>query len=429
MKTKSAVIFGLTLLPVPCFSQSADWTTVLRQTQVATGVEYIAVVPKAGSQVSFVPLELGGAVFELWGIKGSTDTTGTSGAPAISTTVTSTGHYNNGHGNNVDGVDSSNPGQGGGGPTGLNNDGLDPSAGVDDESKGGTGETTTTTTTTTTSGTTSTTSGSSGVEEHLLDTEFVDAYQPAASVRILTEDPYPHSTRTRADRPFSVEYTVSGLVSETLGVEAASKVLVRHDAKSYSLPIFIDGNYIQTDSSSSVYISQNGMTVASYPSTNLPKADPLRGVGIEVFTVDALPDEESNIPSTRLATATLEVFPVAEGALSGITHNQTYKSLPPFTMTLKDLYPTSNTYVQIYPGPQKLGTEGIVIPDSFVNVADATSQSTVKNINTWQSFVDQHGLWTMELITETPFGVERLAWLNFTADFTVVVNGQVFSSE
>jgi hypothetical protein len=42
-------------------------------------------------------------------------------------------HPNNGHGNNLDGVDSSNPGQGVGGPTGLLNAGLDPSGGVDDE--------------------------------------------------------------------------------------------------------------------------------------------------------------------------------------------------------------------------------------------------------------------------------------------------------
>ena len=41
----------------------------------------------------------------------------------------STKHPNNGHGNNLDGVDSSNPGQGHGGPNGL----VDPSAGVDDE--------------------------------------------------------------------------------------------------------------------------------------------------------------------------------------------------------------------------------------------------------------------------------------------------------
>ncbi len=41
----------------------------------------------------------------------------------------STKHPNNGHGNNLDGVDSSNPGNGRGGPNGM----IDPSGGVDDE--------------------------------------------------------------------------------------------------------------------------------------------------------------------------------------------------------------------------------------------------------------------------------------------------------
>jgi hypothetical protein len=374
-------------------------------------------------------MEEGGAVFQLWGIKGATTSTAAGGASSSTTTNTSTGHYNNGHGNNVDGVDSSNPGQGKGGPTGLNNSGLDPSGGIDDESKGGSGGGTTITSTATSSSTASSSTRVTGIEEHQLDTEFVDVYQPSASVRIVTEDPYPHANRTRADRPFSVEYTVSGLLSETLGVEAASKVLVKHDAKSYSMPVFIDGNYIQTDSSSSVYISQNGVTVANYPSTNLPKSDPLKGVGIEVFTVDALADPSSQIPSTRLGTATLEVYPVAAGSLSGVTHNATYESLPPFTMVLKDLYPSSNTYVQIYPGQQQLGTEGTVVPDSFISINDVTSRDKEKTIPNWGGLVDQPGLWTMELITETPFGVERLAWVNFNMDQTIEVNGQVFSSE
>jgi hypothetical protein len=40
-------------------------------------------------------------------------------------------HPNNGHGNNLDGVDASNPGQGSGGPNGA----VDPSGGVDDEAR------------------------------------------------------------------------------------------------------------------------------------------------------------------------------------------------------------------------------------------------------------------------------------------------------
>jgi hypothetical protein len=43
----------------------------------------------------------------------------------------STKHPNNGHGNNLDGVDVSNPGNGSGGPNGM----VDPSGGVDDEIK------------------------------------------------------------------------------------------------------------------------------------------------------------------------------------------------------------------------------------------------------------------------------------------------------
>ena len=43
------------------------------------------------------------------------------------------GTGNNGYGNNADGVDSSNPGQGDGGPNG----GADPSGDVDDEAGGG----------------------------------------------------------------------------------------------------------------------------------------------------------------------------------------------------------------------------------------------------------------------------------------------------
>ena len=48
------------------------------------------------------------------------------------------GGGNNGHGNNTDGVDSSNPGQGGGGPNGGYDASCDGSGGcVDDEGGGG----------------------------------------------------------------------------------------------------------------------------------------------------------------------------------------------------------------------------------------------------------------------------------------------------
>lgn len=54
-------------------------------------------------------------------------------SPNMALLVTLNGKTNNGHGNNLDGVDSSNPGKGKGGPTGLNTSGQDPSGGYDDE--------------------------------------------------------------------------------------------------------------------------------------------------------------------------------------------------------------------------------------------------------------------------------------------------------
>ncbi len=51
----------------------------------------------------------------------------------VSASDAAAGTGNHGHGNNADGVDSSNPGRGGGGPNGAE----DPSGAVDDEAGGG----------------------------------------------------------------------------------------------------------------------------------------------------------------------------------------------------------------------------------------------------------------------------------------------------
>lgn len=411
MKTKYTATFLSLLGGVSlCKAQTSEWTTILRQVDIATGVEYIAVVAPEGSQLSGAPLGDKGSVFQLWGVKGAVD-----GLSAGAGTTT-TGEYknNNGHGNNIDGVDSSNPGEG---DTKIDSDPT-----VDDEKKlvsDGSG-----------AGTSD--SGSEGTattlpEEHLLDTELVDAYQPAANITIATEDPYPLAYRTRADRPFSVQYSVSGLLDSSLGVDAATKVLLNHDVKSYSYPIFIDGNFIQSESFYRGYLTSNGVTTTDFAASNLPNRDPLKGIGIEVFTIDALPDYQ--VPSTRLATATLEVYPVPSCSIAGITSGGIYETMPTLTVTLKDLYPTSTTYLQIYPGEQKLGTAGIVLPDSVVVVNDVTSQDKQVQVANWTSYITEGGKWTIELVSETPFGVEVIDSIEWTFDNIIELNGQVFSSE
>ena len=73
------------------------------------------------------PIVVSDDVFDL-----TTEVVSLTGGPAIS------GIENNGHGNNIDGVDSSNPGQGNGGPNGDTAESCDgPGECVDDESNGG----------------------------------------------------------------------------------------------------------------------------------------------------------------------------------------------------------------------------------------------------------------------------------------------------
>ena len=50
-------------------------------------------------------------------------------------------------------------------------------------------------------------------------------------------------------------------------------------------------------------------------------------------------------------------------------------------------------------------------------------------LSNWDSVFTQDGQWTIELIAETPFGIERLDYRTFTLDRTIQMNGGVTTSE
>ena len=77
--------------------------------------------PKKGGDLQLRAAVYGPEGYDQWFLP--------SGVVAANYTLVGGGNGNNGHGNNVDGVDVSNPGQGGGGPNGE----IDPSGGFDDE--------------------------------------------------------------------------------------------------------------------------------------------------------------------------------------------------------------------------------------------------------------------------------------------------------
>lgn len=412
--TLITLIFGASLIGLT----QAEWTTVLRQEQVATGVEYMAVVPDVSSRLSFVPLEEEGAIFELWGLN---DGSG-SAASGESSQAATDGKSNNGHGNNYDGVDISNPGKGKGGPTGKKNSGEDPSEPIDDEMKGGGGQGSSTITTE------SLVSPGAGsyYEEHLIDTEFVDVYMPSAAVTVITDDMSGPVPRTRCDQSFSVTYDVAGLLSDTQGHEAAGKVRILHHGDSYAEPHFTEANKTGSEQLFDHNITQNGAHLVTFGASNLP-GDTLHRFGVERFEVHALADQ--SVPSTLLDSAQVHIFPMAVVEIDGVVSNKVYEVAPDFDVVGTDLYPKSSTWVQFYPGSPQLGTEGTLLPDSTIVVDDVRTVNKTAEVRNWDSMIDAEGQWTIEVVHETPFGVERLDYVSFYIDRTIEVNAALLGSE
>jgi hypothetical protein len=56
-------------------------------------------------------------------------------------------------------------------------------------------------------------------------------------------------------------------------------------------------------------------------------------------------------------------------------------------------------------------------------VKDSVPQNRVLVLNKYDSVFDSDGRWTMEVVTVTPFGIDRLAYVSFDVDRTMRSNG------
>jgi hypothetical protein len=261
----------------------------------------------------------------------------------------------------------------------------------------------------------------------LLDTKYVGTYVPMASVSILTEDPnmYNAIPRTRADRPFIVDVTTSGLRSEEDAPAASKSVkLVRH-VQSYAAGS--DGSNVDREQAillRQVTLTNNAVHRLSYAINSVPGADRAKVRGEERFTVFSVADYQA--PESRISSMYVQVWPVADGSIAGITPNQVIRfDMPTLTFTLNDLYPDSQTYAQVYKGGLQDGVEGTVIPGAGRNIFQGAPVSEVNVVTDWDQTVPEDGLWTMELLTVTPFGTDRLAHVSFNVDRALRVNGSI----
>lgn len=270
---------------------------------------------------------------------------------------------------------------------------------------------------------------SSPLTSYLLDTKYVGAYIPMTTVVIRSEDPYELIPRTRADRPFYVDITTAGLLNgATDPLPSKSVKLLRH-VQSYGVGgtgVII--NRSQATLLSQATISANGSQTLTYAVTSVPGADRVKVRGEERFSIFSVADYQA--PESQLASMFVQIWPVADGSIAGITQDQFLRfEMPPLTFTLNDLYPSSRTYAQVYPGNPKLGTTGTVVPGSSLVLNEAIPQSRVLTANNYGDVLNVTGRWTMELLTVTPFGIDRLAYVSFDINRTIKVIGSTTTVE
>ena len=264
---------------------------------------------------------------------------------------------------------------------------------------------------------------------YLLDTTYVNSYIPVAQTTITSEDPYDVIPRTRCDRPFTVTISVNGMSDDPSDPEAARSVkLLRHvqDYPGKGTGKNIDRG--QADLVSQGSLDSNGTHTLNYTVTAIPGGDRTKVRGEERFSVFSLEDYDA--PESELNSAFIQVWPMADSSVSGLTAGEKITGVAPtITVDLNDLYPDSWTYAQVYEGSPVLGATGILVPGSSILVDSSVPQDEKLTIKDWDSVINEDGNWTIEILTRTPFGTDRLAYINFDVDRTISVNGSVTSVE
>lgn len=293
---------------------------------------------------------------------------------------------------------------------------------------------------------------SSPLTEYSLDSCYVGTYVPVSQVVIDTEDNYgkvltatgpvpvnepAKIRRTRADRPFTVYVTISGLLSGATDPAASKSVKFLRHVQSYGTGVGVGIDRTQATLYSQSSIATNGTQTLAYSLTGIPGANLKKLRGEERFSVFSLADYQA--PESQLASEFIQVWPVADGTISGILQDQIVRfSMPSITITYNDIYPGSSVYAQVYKGERTAGKVGTVLPGSLkVNTGSEPSTEVLTPTN-YDSVFNSDGRWTIELVTATPFGTgteymltpaDQPAYVTFTVDRTIELNTTVTTVE
>ena len=268
---------------------------------------------------------------------------------------------------------------------------------------------------------------SSPPRDYLLEQKLVGAYLPKAEIEIVTLDPGSIIPRTRVDQPFQVKIHVQDLLTGSDFPLAASSVLLERHLANYTPEQTVVDPVIAVSGKpqSSGYLSANGPHVLSFPASGLSAPDPTKAAGEEHYVIHALAD--GTMPQTQIASAMVQVWPVASGEIKGITHGDRYRfQLPQVELLLNDLYPRSDTYLLLFKGTQVSGTDGVIV--KAFPMDRESSQSHVLRVSELESKLTEDGTYTLVLVSETVYGREMLcAPVTFGINRTLHVNAMQVS--
>ncbi|MGC4016641.1 MAG: hypothetical protein QM755_19305 [Luteolibacter sp.] len=264
-----------------------------------------------------------------------------------------------------------------------------------------------------------------------LDEKTVGTYLPTVTAVISSEDPSVPA-RTRADRPYGVTLTVSGLLATADVPAAAKQVQVRRSYALYDATTkAVTATTAKGEYADSFQFQTNGTFSSTSVLQRLPVDQPTQAMGEESFTVYTYPD--ASTVQGQLAKATVKIWPVAGAVISGIVADKTYVGAPAnVKLQLTNLYPKSSTYVQVYKGAPALGTVGTILPSSAVTYDTAEPQAALLALSDIDKGLKDDGYYTMEVLTITPFNggkAERLAYTSFYVDRTIKANTAVTTLE
>jgi len=273
--------------------------------------------------------------------------------------------------------------------------------------------------------------------DHLLDEKTVSSYHPQATITITSQDPYTTVPRTRVDQPFNISFNVSGIITNDPNVqEAAKSVIFDHRVIEYEAgeteapddapytthdhdPVIANGDH---------HINGVFTQLAADDGTQDFATDLTTVRGEEVFSIYANPDF-GVVGASLLATARVQIWPIASGSISGIDPNVRYAKVPTIQVRTVDLYPTSDTYLRYFmtSDPDNSSTSGIIGNKRRTTTVPGNKNWRIKNLN---KRIKVDGVYTVELLHTTVFNTIRLGDpVQVTVDRSIEVNGGVNSSE